>query len=113
MGSITFESLSYSKLNNYDKAIKNLNLSLLIKPKSPVCYLELGLAFHGKKDFSNAELNYKLAASNKENYLQAFTNLGNYTDIGDFNKADECLKRALKINPNYPVIYNFLDFSRG
>ena len=50
------KGLSYSKLNNYDKAIKNLNLSLLIKPKSPVCYLELGLAFHGKKDFSNAEL---------------------------------------------------------
>ena len=103
------KGLSYSKLNNYDKAIKNFNLSLLIKPKSPVCYLELGLAFQGKKDFSNAELNYKLAASNKENYLQAFTNLGKlYTDIGDFNKADECLKRALKINPNYPVIYNFL-----
>ncbi len=35
------KGLSYSKLNNYDKAIKNLNLSLLIKPKSPVCYLEL------------------------------------------------------------------------
>ena len=53
--------LSYFKLNNYDDAIDDFNLSLVISPNSPSCYLQLGMAFHQKKNFENAEKHLRKA----------------------------------------------------
>ena len=100
---------SHLKLQNYDKAINDFNLSLLINRVSPACHLYLGMAFHNKKDFKNAETNYKLAISGQENYIEAMSNLGKlYSDFGLYKKAEEYLKKAIKINSEFPASYNFL-----
>ena len=101
--------LSHLKLKNFDKAINDLRQSLQIRPNSSLCFFQLGIAFHHKKDFENAKINYKNAIHNKENYFEAILNLGKlYKDFGNYKSSKECLDRALKINPNSSSAYNYL-----
>ena len=58
--------LSHLKLKNFDKAINDLRQSLQIRPNSSLCFFQLGIAFHNKKDFENAKINYENAIHNKE-----------------------------------------------
>ena len=60
-------------------------------------------------NFKAAELNYKKGIScDPKNYV-IYTNLGiTYNILGEFNKAKECFKNSIKINPHFMLAHRNL-----
>ena len=93
---------SHLKLSEYDDAIVYFRKALETIPNSAVCYLQIGISFHNKKDFKNAETNYNHAISLKTGYVEAIANLGKlYKDFNFLAKAKNYFNKALKLKENY------------
>ena len=101
------KGLSHLNSRDYDNAINEFKKSLNVLPESANTYLFLGICFHKKQNFENAESYYISASLKKDNYVEAFFNLANlYKDFGYAEKSEKYVSIALKINPNLPQIYN-------
>lgn len=101
---------SYKNLENYDKAISDLQTALRMKPDIASSYKELGdCYYYGTKDITLAIEHYTKAISLDSNYYQAFLGRAQcYENTAPAltNAANANYQSALQINPNLQDIYN-------
>gem|GEM_PF-6392429 len=120
-------SLVYYDQQKWDKAIKNYLEAIEIEKfhkdpyKSlPLYYLNLGRAYHGKKDFENTRKYFLLAlesdslaydkAAPQSFYFSILYNLSYLElELGERDKALEYVQRCLKENCQLPNLSNQLD----
>jgi CHAT domain-containing protein len=127
----TYSSLvgAYIELREYDKAIDNANIALLIADRNPNdvnptimanLYNSLGVCFYSLSDFSKAKVYFDKTESiyrvNNELNINNYINLLNsiaitYAELGSSDNADECFERgiALAIANNSPLAYNLMN----
>lgn len=98
-------SLAYSALCRYDDAIKHLFHALAIRPDHHVPWQNLGYQFRQKRDFHTAiscfERSLEIQEKTGSHDSQTWVNIsGAYGELGEIQKARECLQKALEIDPN-------------
>ena len=77
------------KFRDYDDAINEFKKSLNVLPESANTYLLLGICFHKKQNFENAESHYISAILKKDNYVEAFNLANLYKDFGYAEKSEK------------------------
>lgn len=108
----------YCKKNEYGKAITEYEKALNINPTNLAAKEALAFAtkLHDKEIAEKEEEEARIASRPKETYLnefmsaEAYFNLGiNYTKVQNFELSIESFKKCLKIDPDYPRAYDFID----
>jgi tetratricopeptide (TPR) repeat protein len=94
--------LAYFNLDEYDKAIADLNKAIKLDPKSAPAHNALGAALgrQGKRDEALAE--YRKATELDPEYAPAHSNLGGI--LSEQGKLDEAIaecRKAIALDPNY------------
>ena len=93
-------------MQEYDKAIKNLDKAIEINPDNSLAYNNLGFIYSEQKDFENAISKYKIAIE-KGNTI-AYNNLGTiYLSQERYKEAEDSYKKALiSFKDNSMILYN-------
>ena len=74
--------------------------------KAPEVLNNIGIAYEELGDYENSIIHYKKAISQKQNYAEAYNNLGNvhlYQDALD--EAINAYKKAILLKPNLSLIH--------
>ena len=71
------DALAASNAGRYDEAIAGFQKALETNPMCAPCYYNIGYAYTQKKDYDNAETNYKKAIEQKADYADAYSGLAN------------------------------------
>jgi len=98
---------TYLELGDTDKAKKHLNECLQIDPKDSWSYIMLGNIYaRNERNLDVAEFYYAKCVELNPNDGML---LNNYASLmmekGNFTKAEELFKKAMKLNPGYPHTY--------
>ncbi|MDD5541788.1 MAG: tetratricopeptide repeat protein [Acidobacteriia bacterium] len=92
------DSLVARKL--FDDAIEVLKQCIELSPRDATLYNRLGVAYHRKQDFRDAEVNYKKAIKLNPVYAEAYNNLGTIAFTQKkYGRAVKYYEKALKIRP--------------
>ena len=135
MSSLINEAKAFIEQKKYNKAATILQMGISLYPENPLMYYYSGIVkslekniFHSIKKSIDKKVNASLAenmskndkeaieyfnkgidyAKDNEKLLLSFYNrLGNiYNKVEEFDKSDEAFNKALKIDPNNPLILN-------
>ncbi|HEY6331342.1 MAG TPA: tetratricopeptide repeat protein [Blastocatellia bacterium] len=86
---------------SYDLAIEQFQLALRRAPHAANVWSNLGAAYIDKKDFTKARQALEHALALKPDYGAALFHLGQlYDEIGEAQKAEECFRRVMTIEPH-------------
>jgi tetratricopeptide (TPR) repeat protein len=89
------EGVTASNAGNFDEAIAKFTDSIAISPQCNVCYTNIGVAYLGKKDYPNAETNFKKALELNANDPEAYNGLSAvYNAQKKFEQAAEMSGKA-------------------
>jgi tetratricopeptide (TPR) repeat protein len=105
--------VSYEKKGELDNAIKEYQGA---SGKLPVAYLFMGNIYYQKKEYDEAETNYKKAIKKDENNADAYNNLAwlYYTKKEKLDEAEKLALKAIELNPAKKDIYqDTIDKVRG
>ncbi|MDD5570011.1 MAG: tetratricopeptide repeat protein [Bacteroidales bacterium] len=99
--------------NDYEKAIRYLNNSIILNPQHFNSYNNLGIAYGSVGKYYNSievfEKAYKLSPQN----IEVLNNLGTtYAFIGKYDKAIEAFEKALEISPGNEQVLNNISIAR-
>lgn len=97
-----FEALKQKGIENYNKALKELQICLQIDDSRSVVYFEMGKNYVQLKNYGDAEEVLKKAISmdqDNEWYLDEL--YGVYYEIDDFDNALKTVKQLVKYHPDY------------
>ncbi|VVB66453.1 Proteasome-activating nucleotidase [Candidatus Gugararchaeum adminiculabundum] len=99
---------AYYEKGNYDKAIENYNMTIVLNPNFSEAYFNRGLAYYNKKNFDKSIEDYARAAELDPRNPVIYNNRGDaYYRKQEFDKAIVDYDRALKLNPRYlKAFYN-------
>lgn len=100
---------TYLQQENFENAIKYLNISIDLNPNFPNSYNNLGIAYAMTENYLEAKINYDKAIKLNKKYVDAYLNRG--ISLNKLNKYDEAindLKIVLKENPLNAKAYNGL-----
>jgi superkiller protein 3 len=90
----------YSK-GSYDLAIEQFILAGKRAPHAPNIWSNLGAVYIDKHDFGKARAALDRALALKPDYGAALFHLGQlYDEQGDGQKAEECFRRVMQIEPH-------------
>lgn len=94
--------LAYLRLGNLDKAEYSFKKAIEMEPKNPLGWCNLGCQYRARKNnLESIKCFLKACKLSKEKNSKTLVNLaGAYAENLDLDKSIECLKKALKINPN-------------
>ena len=94
-------SQAYFFLEDYNKALDDLNQAIKLKPKTAYIYGYRGTIYHKLKDYPKALADYNQALAIDNKLLLVLNNIGliNY-EIGDKEEAFEQWREAIIINAN-------------
>jgi tetratricopeptide (TPR) repeat protein len=98
---------TYLELGNMGEAKKHLTECLQIDPKDSWSYIMLGNIYaRNERNLDAAEFYYKKCVEVNPNDGMVLNNYaGLMMEKGNFTKAEELFKKALKLNPGYPHTY--------
>jgi tetratricopeptide (TPR) repeat protein len=89
------EGVTASNAGNFDEAIAKFTESVAMSPQCNVCYTNIGVAYLGKKDYTNAETNFKKALELNANDAEAYNGLSSvYNAQKKFEQAAEMSGKA-------------------
>jgi Flp pilus assembly protein TadD len=87
----------------YDEAIESFNKAIVLNPKCPDCYYQVGFAYAQKKDYGKAEENYKKAIEVKPDYANAYNGLANiYNAQRKYDDAAAASAKATELSAAAP-----------
>lgn len=97
----------YLEQGNLEKAKKHLNECLQIDPKDSWSYIMLGNIYaRNERNLDAAEFYYERCVELNPSDGMLLNNYANLMmEKGNFPKAEELFKKALKLNPGYPHTY--------
>jgi len=94
------EGVAASRAGNHDEAIAKFQAAAAINEKCFDCYYNIGFSYAQKKDYAQAEENYKKALEVKPDYAEAYNGLANiYNAQRKFDLAAEASKKAMDSTP--------------
>src|ERR1700722_4255035 len=98
--------VAYHDKGDTDRAMKDYNLSIQLKPKAQT-YSNRAILEKNGKDFDAALKDYNTAIQLEPNYAIAYYNRGNlYFDTNKFIIALQDYNDAIRLNPNYASAWN-------
>lgn len=102
--------LAYYKLNNYQKALEDLNKTIEIDPQYMNVYYDRGVVYQDVGNYREAMNNYSKAIEINPQFDKAYNNRGNVSlQLGDYPHAIEDFNQAIKLNADIPDYY----YNRG
>jgi len=97
-----FEALKQKGIENYDRAVEELQKCLNLDRKKPVIYFELGKNYNKLKNFGAAEENLKEAISMQPDNAWFLDELYDvYFQQDDIKNALKTIKQLVKYHPDY------------
>ncbi len=97
---------TFLQLNEYDKAIKYLNIAIKLNPNFADSYNNIGIAFTEKQQFQKANDCYDKAIILKKNFFDAILNKSiALKNLVEYEESIKCLNLCIKINPKNSKIY--------
>ena len=97
------EGVAASRAGKYDESVEAFNKALLINPKCPDCFYNIGFAYSQKKEYGKAEENYKKAIEIKADYAEAYDGLaGAYNAERKFDDAATASAKAAELRAAAP-----------
>ncbi|WP_092445998.1 tetratricopeptide repeat protein [Winogradskyella sediminis] len=97
-----FEALKQKGIENYDRAVEELQKCLNLDSKNPVIYFELGKNYNKLKNFGAAEENLKEAISMQPDNAWFLDELYDvYFQQDDIKNALKTIKQLVKYHPDY------------
>ncbi len=98
---------SYLFLQEYDKAIDDLNQAIRMKPDYSEAYNDRGVAHEKKGLMDNALEDYlKAFAIDNKNYLACFNCAKLYGNTGEYATSLDYINKTIKLNDKYAPAYN-------
>ncbi len=113
----SIDAITYYKIGNkyymkgeYNKAIENYNMAILLNPMFSEVYFNRALSYYQLKNFDRAIKDYKKAIELDPSNPIIWNNLGDcYYRKQDFTNAIKAYDRAIGLNPEYLKAY----YNRG
>ena len=100
----------YYEKGDYDKAIENYNMAIVLNPSFAEAYFNRGLCYYNKKQFDKSIKDYAKAAELDPRNAVIYNNRGDaYYRQQDFDRAIVDYDKALSLNPKYLKAY----YNRG
>jgi tetratricopeptide (TPR) repeat protein len=97
------EGVTLSREGKYDDSVAAFNRAVAINPKCQDCFYNIGFAYAQKKDYTQAEENYKKALEIKADYTEAYNGLANiYNAQRKFDLAAEASAKASQLSAAAP-----------
>jgi len=98
----------YYEKGNYDKAIENYNMAILLNPIFSEAYFNRALSYYQLKNFEKSIADYTKSTELDPQNPIIYNNRGDaYYRKQDFNSAIKDYDRAIQLNPNYlKAFYN-------
>ncbi|MGV8176905.1 MAG: AAA family ATPase [Candidatus Bilamarchaeaceae archaeon] len=98
----------YYEKGNYDKAIENYNMAILLNPIFSEAYFNRALSYYQLKNFEKSTADYTKAAELDPNNPIIYNNRGDaYYRKQDYNSAVKDYDKAISLNPDYmKAFYN-------
>ncbi len=101
---------AYYEKNDFDKAIENYNMAIVLNPNFSEAYFNRGLCYYNKKEFEKSISDYNRAAELDPRNAVIFNNRGDaFYRKQDFEKAIVDYDKAVSLNPRYLKAY----YNRG
>ncbi len=105
-----FRGNEYYEKGDYDKAIENYNMAIILNPSFMEAYFNRGLCYYNKKDYDKAIKNYTKAIELDPNNAVIYNNRGDaYYKLQKYDLAIKDYDRALDLNKKYLKAY----YNRG
>jgi Tfp pilus assembly protein PilF len=98
-------ALSHSNSREYNKSIEILKKAIQLKPDSPSLHANLGLQYRHLEDCENAIKQFKLALEIKESPTTLAMLGGCYGELKELDLAEECIRKALHIDPDFAAAH--------
>ena len=100
---------TFLQLKEYNKAIKEFEISLRHNSNHPETYNNLGIALAEKKIYSEALINYGKAIEIKNDFIDAYLNRGiSLNKLEKYQDAINDFKFVIKLQPENSKAYNNL-----
>lgn len=101
---------AYMELQEYQKALDDLNVAITLNPKDPVTYNNRGVVFFFMKKYDKAFEDYNKAKDLDPFYADVYSNLGHIFYLkGNQEEAIRNFFKALDLSPTKPeYVYNNL-----
>jgi len=97
------EGVALSRDGKYDDSVAAFNRAIALNPKCQDCFYNIGFAYAQKKDYAQAEENYKKAIEVKPDYTEAYNGLANiYNAQRKFDQAAEASAKASQLSAAAP-----------
>jgi tetratricopeptide (TPR) repeat protein len=97
------EGVALSRDGKYDDSVAAFNRAIALNPKCQDCFYNIGFAYSQKKDYAQAEENYKKALEVKPDYAEAYNGLANiYNAQRKFDLAAEASAKASQLSAATP-----------
>jgi serine/threonine protein kinase/Flp pilus assembly protein TadD len=88
------------------EAVRFFTAAVVLRPKSPGAWLNLGHALHSSERNHEAEIAYRRAIELKPDYAGAFCNLGaTLRALGRPAEAEAALRRAIELKPSFDTAH--------
>ena len=92
-----------------EEAVRFLTAAIALRPESPGCFFNLGIAQKGKGQLEEAITCYKKVIEFQPNYVAAHNGLGNsLRKIGQLDEAIACSHKAIELDPKDATYHNNL-----
>jgi Flp pilus assembly protein TadD len=106
------QGLAFLVAGKSDDAISQFNLVVKKDPKFDLAYEGLGRVYFQKKDYANAEENFRKAVDLNHKFWWSYNCLGNIYDFKqDYEKAILEYTSAISVKPDQGLLYNNLGVS--
>jgi tetratricopeptide (TPR) repeat protein len=93
------DAIAASNAGRFDEAIAGFQKALETQPTCSACYYNIGFNYAQKKDFENAETNYKKAIEQKADYADAYAGLASiYNSQRKFDLAAAASAKATELS---------------
>ncbi|GEM_PF-3515709 len=107
--------LNWVKMGQMDKAVELLQKLIADHPAVALFYMTLGDIYRSQNDCTNALSAYQktieLVSANKSQLAPVYFSIGAcYADLTQYDAAQEALEKAIDLNPNNPLYYNYLGY---
>jgi len=90
----------YSRKGEYDRAIRDFDAALRLKPDDASAFYNRGIAYYGKGQYDQAIRDFTEAIRLKPDYTSAYGNRGlAYAKLGRRDKAIADYRKAIELRP--------------
>jgi serine/threonine-protein kinase len=103
------QALIQVTLPEWDEAVRFFTAAVALRPDSPGCLMNLGIALHGKGQVDEAIACHQKALALDPKYAAAHSNLGSALyGKGQVEEAIACYNKAIELNPKNANAHNNL-----